>query len=177
TVLFISLHQEDLYPVGWGAVDHVGEGPGQGFTVNVPLPAGTGNAGYAIAYDRIVVPIVRQFEPDLIIVSAGQDASIMDPLARMSLTLNGYRQMTRTMMALADELCGGRLVVTQEGGYAAQYAPYCSAAIGETLVGAEPINDPYGPRSDTLPASRIAGLDCRAAIDQAVEIQARYWRV
>ncbi|MFM9108642.1 MAG: class II histone deacetylase [Chloroflexota bacterium] len=175
SVLFISLHQDDLYPVGWGAAEHVGEGPGLGFTVNVPLPAGTGNVGYAVAYDRIVVPVVRQFAPDLIIVSAGQDASIMDPLARMSLTLDGYRAMTRTMMDLADECCDGRLVVSQEGGYAAQYAPYCSAAIGETLVGADPIPDPYGERARTLPASRIAGLDCRGAVELAASVQARHW--
>lgn len=176
-VLFISLHQDDLFPVGWGAVDHVGEGPGQGFTVNVPLPAGTGNAGYAIAFERIVTPIVRQYNPDLIMVSAGQDASIMDPLARMSLTLDGFRAMTRTMMALADECCDGRLVVTQEGGYAAQYAPYCSAAIGETLVGMNAIPDPYGGRAETIPASRLAGLDARAAIDHAASVQSRYWRL
>jgi acetoin utilization deacetylase AcuC-like enzyme len=176
SVLFISLHQDDLYPVGWGAAEHVGEGPGQGYSVNIPLPAGTGNAGYQLAYDRLVVPIVRQFAPDLIIVSAGQDASIMDPLARMSLTLDGFRMMTRTMMALADELCDGRLVVTQEGGYAAQYAPYCSTVIGETLVGMQAgIDDPYGPRCDSLPASREAGLDARAAVDLAVSIQGKHW--
>ena len=132
------MHQDDLYPPGWGAADQVGIGEGEGFTVNVPLPAGTGNRGYAEAFATIVVPIARQFDPDLVIVSAGQDASVFDPLARMSLTLAGYRAMTEAMMAVAAECCEGRLVITQEGGYAPQYAPYCSATIAQTLVGLLP---------------------------------------
>jgi len=177
SVLFLSLHQDDLFPPGWGAVDAVGEGPGEGFTVNIPLPAGTGNAGYALAYERIVAPVVRQFAPDLIIVSAGQDASIMDPLARMSLTLDGFRTMTRAMMALADETCDGRMVVTQEGGYAPQYAPYCSAAIAETMVGAPEMDDPYGPRARSLPASREVGTDCQRAVDAVAAVQSRHWNL
>jgi acetoin utilization deacetylase AcuC-like enzyme len=177
SVLFISLHQDNLFPLDWGKTEHVGEGPGRGFTVNIPLPPGTGNAGYDLAFERVVVPIVRQHQPDLIMVSAGQDASIHDPLGRMSLTLDGFRSMTRTMMALADESCGGRLVITQEGGYAEQYAPYCSAAIAETLVGADPIPDPFGTRGQAMPAVHSAGLDARAAIDHAVSVQSKHWRM
>ena len=178
SVLFISLHQDDLYPAGWGAVDQVGLGEGEGFTVNVPLPAGAGNRAYAEAFARIVDPISRQFDPDLVIVSAGQDASVFDPLARMSLTLAGYRAMTESMMAIAAECCEGRLVVTQEGGYAAQYAPYCSATVAQSLVelgsGEEPIPDPYGERAVLQPASNEAGLDAERAIAQAVEVQGKY---
>ncbi len=179
SVLFISLHQDDLYPEGWGAVDQVGIGDGEGMTVNVPLPAGTGNRGYAEAFDRIIAPIARQFDPDLVIVSAGQDASVFDPLARMSVTLAGYRAMTEAMLAIAGECCDGRLVVTQEGGYARQYAPYCSATIAQTLVGLlpdeEPIPDPYGERAVTQPASNELGLDAADAIERALEIQKPYW--
>lgn len=181
TVLFISLHQDDLYPVGWGAVDQVGIAEGEGFTVNIPLPAGTGNAGYRVVYEKLVDPIARQFDPDLIIVSAGQDGSVFDPLARMSLTLAGFRAMTVAMMTIADACCAGRLVVTQEGGYAPQYAPYCSAAVAETLVGlgpgAAPIGDPYGERAETQPASVEVGLDAAHAIDRALAVQRRYWRL
>jgi acetoin utilization deacetylase AcuC-like enzyme len=175
-VLFVSLHQDDLYPAGWGAVEQAGDGPGEGFTVNVPLPAGTGNAGYRLAFERIVAPIVRQFRPDLVVVSAGQDPSIMDPLARMSVTVDGFRFMARTMLALAAETCGGRLVVTQEGGYAAQYAPYCSAAVAEVLVGADSlVPEVYGSRAASLPASREVGLDCERAVDRVVAFQRRHW--
>jgi acetoin utilization deacetylase AcuC-like enzyme len=181
SVLFVSLHQDDLYPPGWGAADQVGIGDGEGFTVNVPLPAGTGNPGYAEAFARIAMPIAQQFDPDLVIVSAGQDASVFDPLARMSLTLAGYRAMTEAMMTVAAECCQGRLVVTQEGGYAPQYAPYCSATVAQTLVGVLPddawIADPYGERAETQPASVELGLDAERAIERAVVIQQRYWAI
>jgi acetoin utilization deacetylase AcuC-like enzyme len=179
SVLFISLHQDDLYPAGWGAADQVGIRDGEGFTVNIPLPAGTGNRGYAETFASIVTPISLQFDPDLVIVSAGQDASVMDPLARMSVTLTGYRAMTEAMLAVAAECCAGRLVVTQEGGYAPEYAPYCSATIGQTLVGPPPggewIADPYGERAETQPASVELGLDAANSIERVLAVQQRYW--
>jgi acetoin utilization deacetylase AcuC-like enzyme len=179
TVLFISLHQDDLYPVGWGRVEDVGAGLGEGFTVNVPLPAGTGRRGYLEAFERIVLPIARQFSPDLVVISAGQDASVLDPLARMALTTEAYRQMTQLIMDVAAETCGGRLVVTQEGGYAPTYAPYCSATIAETLIGpvegVTPIVDPYGSRAETMPPTRELGLDAARALDLATTVLRRYW--
>jgi acetoin utilization deacetylase AcuC-like enzyme len=178
-VLFISLHQDDLYPAGWGATNQVGSDAGRGLTVNIPLPAGAGNRAYAGAFTRIVEPIARQFAPDLIVVSAGQDASVMDPLARMSLTLSGYRAMTEAMKTIAAETCEGRLVVTQEGGYAPQYAPYCSATIAQTLAGQAPgeelIPDPYGARAATQPASIEVGLDAEQALERAIAAQRVFW--
>jgi acetoin utilization deacetylase AcuC-like enzyme len=181
SVLFVSLHQDDLYPPGWGAVDQVGLGEGEGFTVNIPLPAGAGNRAYAEAIARIVDPIARQFDPDLVIVSAGQDASVFDPLARMSLTLGGYQAMTESMMAVAAECCEGRLVITQEGGYAPQYAPYCSATVAQTLVGLGPdegpIPDPYGERAVLQPASNEVGLDAQQVIERCAKVQGQFWAV
>jgi acetoin utilization deacetylase AcuC-like enzyme len=181
SVLFISVHQEDLYPVGWGALDQVGVEDGAGFTVNIPLPAGTGNAGYREVFKRLIAPIALQFDPDLVIVSAGQDASVFDPLGRMSLTLDGYRAMTEAMLGVAAECCDGRIVVTQEGGYAPLYAPYCSATIAQTLVGLgsgdEPMPDPYGERAVTQPASREISLDAAQAIERALTVQRRFWRL
>jgi acetoin utilization deacetylase AcuC-like enzyme len=180
-VLFISVHQDELYPVGWGAADQVGIQEGEGFTVNIPLPAGTGNRGYAEAFAKIVVPISRQFSPNLVIVSAGQDASVFDPLARMSMTLAGYRAMTEAMLGVAADCRNGKLVVTQEGGYAPNYAPYCSATIAQALVGVVPdedwIPDPYGERAKTQRASTELGLDAAAAIDRVIAVQERYWSV
>jgi acetoin utilization deacetylase AcuC-like enzyme len=178
-VLFISVHQDDLYPAGWGAADQVGIQEGEGFTVNVPLPAGTGNRGYAEAFARIVVPISRHYRPDLVMVSAGQDASVFDPLARMSLTLAGYRAMAGAMLAVAADCCASKLIVTQEGGYAPNYAPYCSATIAQALVGLAPdeewIPDPYGERAETQRASTELGLDAAAAIERVIAVQERYW--
>lgn len=181
TVLFMSLHQDDLFPVGWGKVEQVGSELGEGFTVNIPLPAGTGRRGYLEAFERLVLPIARQFSPDLVIVSAGQDASVLDPLGRMSLTTEAYREMTRRVMALADEACGGRVVMIQEGGYAPTYAPYCTAAIIETLVGhapgTTPLGEPYGERAETMPATRELGLDAERALDLAAAVLRRYWSI
>lgn len=179
SVLFISIHQDDLYPAGWGGADQVGNGAGEGFTVNIPLPGGTGARGYLEAFQRIVTPISLAFEPDLIIVSAGQDASVVDPLGRMALTTSTYREMTAAMMNIAGQCCDGRLVITQEGGYAAAYAPYCSAAIAETLTGVAPANgvvgEPYGARAETMPAAVQLGLDAERAIERVVEIHSAWW--
>ncbi len=179
SVLFISLHQDNLFPVGWGALDQTGEEAGEGTTINIPLPAGAGNATYLAAFDRLVIPAIRQFAPDLIVVSAGQDASVMDPLGRMSLTTAAYRSMTRRMRDLADELCEGRLVIALEGGYSEIYAPYCTASIGEGLCegldGIGPVEEPYGPRAESMPASREIGLDAQKALDDAVAAHRRWW--
>ena len=184
TVLFVSLHQDDLYPVGSGAIESVGTGPGEGMTVNIPLPAGTGHRGYLETFHRLILPIVRPFAPDLVIVSAGQDASVLDPLARMALTTDSYRAMTSLMMDVAAAACGGRLVVTQEGGYAPTYAPYCSAAIAETLLGdfttldgVTAIPEPYGPRAASMPAARGLSLDLDRALERATTVLRRYWPV
>jgi len=181
TVLFISIHQEDLFPVGSGALDQVGEGSGEGLTVNIPLPGGTGNKGYLAVFERLVLPIARSFVPDLVIISAGQDASVLDPLARMALTTSAYRTMTAMLLSVAAETCGGRVVVAQEGGYAPAYAPYCSAAIAESLVephpAITPVPEPYGLRAESLPSSRTIGLDAERAIEAARSVHGRFWRL
>lgn len=179
-VLFISLHQDSLYPHGWGTVDQVGEGEGEGRTVNIPLPAGSGNATYRAAYERIVVPIIEEFQPELIFVSAGQDANVADPLARMTLTTSAYRFMAGALLGAAERVCEGRLVVAQEGGYAPAYAPYCSAAVAETLtgpsVGPRPLIEPYGDYDGSIPSNEYVGLDANKALDDVIAAQSRYWK-
>lgn len=181
SVLFISLHQEQLFPVDSGMLEETGTGKGEGFNLNIPLPAGTGNEGYLAAMDRIVVPVLRDFRPDLLIISAGQDASVFDPLGRMSVTTRGYRQMTERMLAVADEVSGGRLVVAQEGGYSETYAPYCSAAIAQALCdghpGTAPVEEPYGERAEVIRPSREVGLDTERSLSEALTNARRYWTI
>ncbi|MGD9710781.1 MAG: class II histone deacetylase [Thermomicrobiales bacterium] len=181
SVLFVSLHQDNLFPTGSGKVTDTGAGKGEGFTINVPLPSGTGNAGYLEAFRRVVVPSLRAFEPDLIVISAGQDPNVMDPLGRMTVTTQGFRDMAAAVIAVADEVCDGRLIVSQEGGYAPEYAPYCSAAIAETLTGPGdaflPIGEPYGDRSYTLPSNISPGRDAVDAIDAAAKQASQRWPV
>ena len=97
-----------------------------------------GDDGYAFAFDRIVAPAVRDFAPDLLIVSAGQDPAASDPLGRMSVTSEGFRGLTRRALDLAAEVCEGRLMVVLEGGYSLEELPFCNLAIAEELAGLEP---------------------------------------
>jgi acetoin utilization deacetylase AcuC-like enzyme len=175
SVLFISLHQEDWYPTGEGAVDHVGSGEGEGYTINVPLPAGTGNAGYLAAIERVVAPAIRRFAPDLILISAGQDPSGVDPLARMAVSADGFREMAAAMAALADEVCGGRLVACHEGGYSEGYAPICTWAAIEGFSGVRTGHeDPYGPWLGGMPCATDTG-PAAAAIERVIAQHGARW--
>jgi len=114
SVLYISTHQYPFYP-GTGAADEIGTGEGKGFTVNVPLEAGAGDADYHVVYSGIVTPVLEQFAPQFVIVSAGYDAHELDPLASMRVTTDGYYGIVATLSSIARRL-GGLALVT-EGGY------------------------------------------------------------
>jgi len=144
SVLFISLHQEGLDPIGRGNKEDAGAGKGKGFTINIPLHAGSGDAVYKYAFEQIVIPATEKFKPDLILVSAGQDGNMFDPLARMALSTDGYRYMAKTIKQLADKYAKGRLVCLHEGGYCPTYVPFCSHAIIEELSGiTTDVGDPF----------------------------------
>lgn len=136
-VLFVSLHQHNWYPKLAGELVQVGVGAGAGYTVNIPLPAGTGDRGYRAAFEQIVLPIGLQYQPQLILISAGQDANHLDPLAQMMLTMAGFRAISKLMSELAGNVCEGRLVLLQEGGYSPAYVPYCTIAAVEPLLDAD----------------------------------------
>ena len=143
-VLTISIHQEMLYPVNLGKLEETGEGDGDGFNLNIPLPAGCGGGAYLKTIDAVVAPALSAFKPDLIIVACGFDAAYFDPLSHMLLVANHYRVMTEKMMALAADLCGGRLITNHEGGYSDFYVPLCGMAVIETLSGlTSGVVDPY----------------------------------
>src|SRR5579859_4813946 len=136
-VLFVSLHQHNWYPRLSGELEQVGSGAGAGYTVNIPLPAGTGDRGYRAAFEQLVIPVGLHYRPQLVIVSAGQDANWLDPLAQMMVTQAGFRSMSELMLGLAEDICEGRLVMLQEGGYSAAYVPYCTVAVVEPLIGVD----------------------------------------
>ncbi|MBL9051052.1 MAG: class II histone deacetylase [Tabrizicola sp.] len=132
-VLTISLHQERNYPLDTGGVEARGGGPGLGFNLNLPLPPGTGHIGYLKAMERLVLPALDRFCPEVIIVACGFDAAAVDPLGRMLCTAETFRQLTRMIRAAADKLCQGRLVLVHEGGYSEVYVPFCGHAVLEAL--------------------------------------------
>jgi acetoin utilization deacetylase AcuC-like enzyme len=115
-VLFISTHQYPFYP-GTGAATEIGSGPGAGFTVNVAMEGGATDGDYQRVFEAIVAPVLREFRPDLVLVSAGFDAHERDPLAQMRVTTPGFVWMTTLLRDLADDLCGGRIAMITEGGY------------------------------------------------------------
>jgi len=143
-VLYFSTHQYPYYP-GTGHWTETGQGPGKGYTVNVPLPAGTGDAGYQRVFADILVPLAQRYKPQLILASAGYDAHWADPLGMMLLSVSGYAELMRTLVTLADELCAGHLVLTLEGGYNLNAQALSIAATFAMLLGDSNVDDPLGP--------------------------------
>ncbi len=116
TVLYLSVHQYPYYP-GTGAPTEIGGPNARGATINVGLPGGSRDDDYLAVFDRVFLPAISQFAPDLILVSAGFDAFEHDPLAGMRVTHRGFAQMAARLRALADRVCGGRILAVLEGGY------------------------------------------------------------
>jgi acetoin utilization deacetylase AcuC-like enzyme len=177
-VLFVSLHQQNWFPKQGGELEQVGNGDGTGYTINIPLPPGTGDRGYQAAIEQIVVPIGLQYCPQLILVSAGQDANWLDPLAHMMMTMDGYRTLTQQLVKLADTVCSGRLVMLHEGGYSLPYIPYCTAAVVEALVDADlGIVDLYSTSSELERCQTIYSPDTQNALKAAREVYQQWWKI
>lgn len=152
-VLAISIHQEFLFPQDTGSLDERGGGPGVGATLNIPLPSGSGNGAYLDAFDRVVVPAVRAFAPELILVSSGFDPSPVDPLGRMNVTSGGFRGIAQRLLAVAGEVCDGRIVFSHEGGYSPVHVPFCGLAVLEEMSGRHTdVVDAFGFAFDNSPA-------------------------
>ncbi|MBI5292726.1 MAG: histone deacetylase [Chloroflexi bacterium] len=143
SVLFISTHQWGIYP-GTGRADEVGAGAGRGYTVNVPLAAGAGDATFGRIAADILWPAADRFQPELLLVSAGYDAHWRDPLAGLQLSCAGYHALAGQLAAIAKRHCGGRIVFVLEGGYD---LPALSHGVANTIRGALglPVEDPLGP--------------------------------
>jgi acetoin utilization deacetylase AcuC-like enzyme len=164
-VLYVSTHQYPYYP-GTGAADETGRGEGPGFTVNVPLPAGCGDADYVDAFRRLVVPIAQSYEPQFVLVSAGFDAHVRDPLGDMQVTEAGFRTMARMLLEVADEQAQGRCAAILEGGYDLQAIRSSSAAVIDEMRGADvPLAVPPTP-------ARIPAL-----VDEVRKLQKNYWKL
>lgn len=133
-VLFISVHQERLYPIETGDISARGAGAGLGFNINVPLPPGSGIGAYDAVFDEIVVPALDAFRPDLILVSSGFDASSYDPLGRMQLPASAFADYAQRLVDAAERLCKGRICFVHEGGYSEILVPFCGLRVLEVLA-------------------------------------------
>ena len=151
SVLFISTHQYPFYP-GSGSINEVGSGAGEGFTLNIPLPAGSADAEYLHVFNEIIVPAGQRFQPDWILVSAGFDPHRRDPLAGMAVSETGFAAMARELLKVAEK-SGARIAFLLEGGYDLAALKNSVAAVLDVLQKREmpPDGGPGGP-------SRIAPL-------------------
>ncbi|MDH5482104.1 MAG: histone deacetylase [Candidatus Bathyarchaeota archaeon] len=153
SVLFISLHQDPrtIYP-GTGFTWQIGEGRGEGYNVNVPLPPGTGDSTYLYALKEIFVPLVEEFRPQIIIANGGSDPHFADVLGDLSLTVKGFFDLSRLIRETAIKVCDGKLVLMPGSGYNPEVLPRCWYALVAGVVGLEEINvsDPYVPPKEPL---------------------------
>jgi acetoin utilization deacetylase AcuC-like enzyme len=167
-VLYVSTHQFPFYP-GTGAADEIGRGQGQGFTVNLPLEVGAVDDDYRLVFEQVVVPVLRQFNPDVVLVSAGFDAHERDPLAGMRLTTEAFAAMTLELRRVAEECCRGRMVLVTEGGY--DLRAFAASLDGVVQALAPPRIEP------AWPASAVTSARGQAAADAAKRALARFWKV
>jgi acetoin utilization deacetylase AcuC-like enzyme len=169
-VLFISTHQYPHYP-GTGGIRETGFGTGEGYTINIPISAGAGDLEYATIFHTIVVPILKSYRPQLIMVSAGFDAHQSDPLGGMALTEDGYEQMVQILMHLAQELCDSRLILALEGGYNL-------TALRDSVSRILAVMGAYDPSSDTLPFQPSFDLltpSFKNRLKDIISVQKKFW--
>lgn len=152
-----------------GNIDEAGAGAGEGYNLNVPLPPGTGDEGYEYAFDRIVEPAVTAFDPDLLLVSAGQDPGTVDPLGRNVLTKDGFTELGRRARDLAATAADGRLALVQEGGYQLTHLAYATLGVLEGILDIDTgIDDPMAWMDEDLESAR-------RAIDSIADHHATHW--
>lgn len=133
-IYFLSTHQDGSYP-GTGKIHDVGRGQGEGTSLNLPLPGGSGDIAMRSVFDEVIVPCAQRFKPDIILVSAGYDGHVLDPLASLQLTTGTYYMLSASIKQLAKELCGGRCVFFLEGGYNLQSLSHSVADTFRAFLG------------------------------------------
>jgi len=164
-VLYMSTHRYPFYP-GTGALDETGSRDGEGFTVNVPMVGGFGDAEYLDSFQRIIEPIAMRYEPDFVIISAGFDPHASDPLGGMGVTEQGFAMMARSLLRVADASASGRCVAVLEGGYDLRALRDCSARVLDELRGSSKLAEAPAdsPRATPL-------------LDAVKRVQREYWRL
>ena len=166
SVLFVSSHQFPFYP-GTGAATEVGRGDGAGFTINLPLDAGATDVDFDRVYREVARPVLDEFQPELMLVSAGFDAHARDPLAGMRMSTEGFGGLIVQLLRAADELCQGRIVFVTEGGYDTSALAECCQRLVD-LASAEVVAAP----------APVTGDSRRGAATEAEvrAVQSTFWR-
>lgn len=166
-VLYVSVHQYPFYP-GTGAAMEVGIGKGAGFTVNLPMEMGATDDDYRVVLEKVVIPVLMQFKPELLLVSAGFDAHERDPLGNMRVTTAGFGAMTADLCRVADECCDGRLVALLEGGYDLDALRACAMCVTDVLSGRP---------APAWPTSGLKSSRGETSVKQTMAAQSAYWKL
>ncbi|HEX9020143.1 MAG TPA: histone deacetylase [Nitrospirota bacterium] len=162
-VLYFSSHQYPYYP-GSGNADEVGSGKGEGFTVNAPFPTGFGDAEYLAVYERVLRPIALEYRPDLVLVSAGFDPYVKDPLGGMNVTGEGFGRLASLVRDIAEQTCGGRVLLALEGGYNPEgLREGVRAVLNAFIKPHEPLPAPVAPAAERV-------------IQSIISHQKKYWK-
>jgi acetoin utilization deacetylase AcuC-like enzyme len=172
SVLYFSTHQSPLYP-GTGFIKSSGEEKGIGYNVNVPVPRGTGDQAFNYIFSKLLVPIIEQYRPELIMISAGFDGYYLDPLAGLELTCTGFKQITNQLLEASEKVCQGRVVACLEGGYSLPDVGRPVAAMVAALMKKELPADFYvqdAMQNNFQPGQLVQ-------VDGAVEWQRRFWNL
>ncbi len=170
-VLYISTHRYGYFYPGTGSAREVGKGKGLGFTVNIPLSTRAGDAEYGNIFEKLVLPIALEYQPQLVLISAGFDTHTDDPLGGMEVTEKGFARMTQILMQVAESTAQGRLAITLEGGYDVSAQGRSVKAVLKELAQVSPLDKKEQLEKEKALFSRIESL-----ILQIKEIQRPYWK-
>jgi acetoin utilization deacetylase AcuC-like enzyme len=170
-VLYFSTHRYGFFYPGTGAATEVGKGKGEGFNVNVPISTGGSDADYGILFERILKPIALEYQPQLILISAGFDTHHDDPLGGMEVTEVGFARMTQILMEIANTTAQGRLAISLEGGYDVKGQSRSVKAVLKELAQVSSLDKKEILEKENANAPRMERF-----INQLKEIQKRYWK-
>jgi acetoin utilization deacetylase AcuC-like enzyme len=149
-ILFISTHQYPFYP-GTGSISEIGTGAAERTIINIPLQAGVGDNGFKTVFEKVIIPSLQKFNPDIILVSAGYDAHWDDPLANLNLSLTGFNLISRQLIKASEELCSGKIIFFLEGGYNLIVLKHGVANTVRALLGIDFFEDPAGQSHTSEP--------------------------
>ncbi|MGA1866837.1 MAG: histone deacetylase, partial [Thermoplasmatota archaeon] len=169
SVLYISTHEWGIFP-GTGHYTDVGTGKGEGKTVNLPFNSGSGDGTFRTAFEDVVMPILLQYRPDLLLISFGGDAHLMDYLTTLSLSTPGYLELFRTLLDFGMKEVGGRVCVELEGGYHVY-------ALAESFAGAIAYASGTEPKDPPRFTNRMDEKGDRKRIDEIMDTTASYWKL
>lgn len=175
-VFYCSTHQYPHYP-GTGSIMETGKTNGEGCTLNIPLPGGQGDLDYAMMFSELIIPVIKKYDPEFLLISCGFDIYQGDPLGAMQVTPAGFAAMTRLLQNVADEVCDGKLLVTLEGGYNLNGMKYGALAVLTELYG-DILNSEYPDFSPDTILNEIKNIkEHPLYLNQALTLAKNYWKL